>query len=383
MEINGYKIEKGSDLSGIDLSEQDLRNIDFSDCNLSGANFSGSLLTYALFIRSNLKDADFREVKFPTGAEYHPPEMRKQPDYYVGQRSVFAGANLDSANLAGLDLSCGFHFRANFENANIEQTNFSYSNLDQTSFRGARLVGANFSYADLLSSDFSSAKLKRANFHNALLYLAIFKEADLTHAILTESNTEYADFRKANLSFADFSARDGHRPGNSWLGSRKITVGHHARFQEANLSEANFKNSQFGTTYFTDTNLSNANLRKGYFAQSCFRGSTINEAKTFGANLKDINKFLRGETDEETTQVLERFRSRNPKDKHDTNGKLINFPHSVVEANTSDRIQTERDPKTMTVGNDIVEKLQELAELKEKGLIDEEEFKSAKNKLLK
>ena len=34
------------------------------------------------------------------------------------------------------------------------------------------------------------------------------------------------------------------------------------------------------------------------------------------------------------------------------------------------------------LNDDIVEKLQELAELKEKGLIDEEEFKSAKNKLL-
>lgn len=33
-------------------------------------------------------------------------------------------------------------------------------------------------------------------------------------------------------------------------------------------------------------------------------------------------------------------------------------------------------------GDDIVTKLQDLAELKEKGLIDEEEFKSAKNKLL-
>ena len=55
------------------------------------------------------------------------------------------------------------------------------------------------------------------------------------------------------------------------------------------------------------------------------------------------------------------------------NEKELGFDTSQYSLESSADIQND----------DIVTKLQELAELKEKGLIDEEEFKSAKNKLLK
>ena len=63
-------------------------------------------------------------------------------------------------------------------------------------------------------------------------------------------------------------------------------------------------------------------------------------------------------------------------------GKDIEFAIESQKKRGFDTASSSSELNAEKVNDDVVKKLQELAELKEKGLIDEEEFKAAKNKLL-
>lgn len=76
----------------------------------------------------------------------------------AAQRANFRGADLDSANLAGLHL-----VRKNFNGAQADGASFRGSDLAHASFRGASLEGACLEGADLTGADLTGANFAGAD----------------------------------------------------------------------------------------------------------------------------------------------------------------------------------------------------------------------------
>jgi hypothetical protein len=107
VEVNGYTIEPGVDLSDADLSDTDLSRADLSGADLSGADLNHANLSAARLVGADLSGANLNH------------------------------ANLSAARLGGADLS----------GANLSDAKLFAADLDQTDFTGARIAGADFNEA--------------------------------------------------------------------------------------------------------------------------------------------------------------------------------------------------------------------------------------------
>ena len=138
MEVNGYKIEPGANLSAAnltdaDLTDADLTDADLTDADLFGANLTRAKLTGANLFRANLNGtnlsgANLTRAKLTAG--YRTRTNAPYPDMtryllWIKSRDLLSGANLveaesqsprpddaigwrpdlTAANLAGVDLT--------------------------------------------------------------------------------------------------------------------------------------------------------------------------------------------------------------------------------------------------------------------------------------
>ena len=87
IEVNGYTIQPGADLSGADLRNADLSGVELSAANLNDADLSGADLSGAILLGVDLRDADL------------------------------SGADLSGADLRDADLSYAYLTGANIYNA--------------------------------------------------------------------------------------------------------------------------------------------------------------------------------------------------------------------------------------------------------------------------
>ena len=131
MQVNGYIIAHGADLSGADLSRADLYGADLSGADLYGANLSGANLSGANLSRANLYGANL------------------------------SGANLYGANLYGANHVVSFgpvgrYRRVGYvvahRDAHMVQLGCFWGSLGEALTRIAAQYGENSSYASLVSA---------------------------------------------------------------------------------------------------------------------------------------------------------------------------------------------------------------------------------------
>ena len=67
MEVNGYEIEPGADLTGANLKEVNLSGVDFSGADLTGADLEGANLTGVNFEASLSEAFADSQTTWPEG----------------------------------------------------------------------------------------------------------------------------------------------------------------------------------------------------------------------------------------------------------------------------------------------------------------------------
>ncbi|MGC8610658.1 MAG: pentapeptide repeat-containing protein, partial [Thermoplasmata archaeon] len=110
-------------------------------------------------------------------------------DSCIDPRIYVRIANLEWANLAGLDLS----------EVNLVGANLLCANLARTDLRGANLERANLKFADLRGANLTGAILYRADLSGANLSGTILWHADLGESNLRDTILQRADLRGAVL----------------------------------------------------------------------------------------------------------------------------------------------------------------------------------------
>ena len=114
MEVNGYTIKRGANLSGADLSGADLTNANLTNANLSAADLHVGRRN-SEWIRRNQNGHTL----------YDPVTWPIPPSYFDMTPTNLSGANLSGANLT----------RANLTDANLTDANLTRANLTDATMR--------------------------------------------------------------------------------------------------------------------------------------------------------------------------------------------------------------------------------------------------------
>ncbi|MFQ5757345.1 MAG: DUF2169 domain-containing protein [Acidiferrobacterales bacterium] len=234
---------------GASFPESDLSNLDLSELDLSGADFS----------LANLREANL------------------------------AGANLSGANLAGANLSGAQLTGANLTKATLDDADLSGANLAGAQLAEMSLAGSDLSELDLQGADFSGSTGEYAEFTESNLKGAMFTGAKLPRADFDGCNLEGADFRQAVLRDAEFArvqARNINMEGADITGLRSG--------EQADFSEASFKNVQGSGSIWDDCVLdradySRAMLTGASFTQASLVGTVFDRAVVTDASFDDAD----------------------------------------------------------------------------------------------
>ncbi|MDG1844912.1 MAG: pentapeptide repeat-containing protein [Acidimicrobiales bacterium] len=307
MEVNGYRIESGVDLTGADLvgadlQNADLRNADLTNANLQKANLNGADLRGARFHTGNGLIKHFGEVpRDPEGlgcvdlkgADLRNADLRDSHLFHI---------DLSDADLRGIKMTKARTRRSkrptsfisvNFENAVLTDLDFSGMNdvdLSCVNFTKADLRGATFEKSYLIKPIFDKANLEGANLRKSHHgYSAKFVGANLTDADLSGTFLHSADFQKANLTRTSFKAKrfaKEHYDG-AW-DDTGITVLKEANFKKANLTDANFRKTLCILANFDGVNLKGTDFSDANLYFTSLKGSNIALAKTNKTNLGEV-----------------------------------------------------------------------------------------------
>lgn len=96
-------------------------------------------------------------------------------------------ANLEGANLVGVDMHRIYLNRANLQGANLDKADLEAARLDKANLRGAHLDWANLEHADLRDTCLQAAHLIKANMRGAHLLGSDLQGADLEGANLQDA----------------------------------------------------------------------------------------------------------------------------------------------------------------------------------------------------
>jgi len=204
---------------------------------------------------------------------------------------------------------------------------------------GAKLRGADLSGADLSWGTFNDANLTEAN---------------LAGADLTEAHLRRAKLRRANLTGADLT--------KAWFEKAKL--------QGANLSGANLYDANF-----SGANLSGANLSGLTFYGLNLSGTNLAGAYLYGADLKRLKLSIIGKAD-----------LRGAKADADTQWPkgFDPFTAGVIIENVAAFAPGGSAPEPLPAESQVsvADELEKLADLRDRGVLSEEEFAKQKMKLL-
>ena len=235
--------------------------------------------TQALLLKLSNKDKpSFRKV-----AEVQNMKRKKKPSFFepatlfnslFGKRELHHRTNRLIKNK--IELVKGDLNNTLFENVHFEGINLSHSNMFNSNLKNANLENANFSYAklayaDLRHANFQNANLRHSNLYKANLHHTLLKGADLSEAVnvtcdeissaIIDKNTRLPGYISIHepLKRGTNCLRDNQRRGldlsNLYLENVRF---YRENFFNANLSQANMKNSVFYYTDFANANLENA-----------------------------------------------------------------------------------------------------------------------------
>jgi uncharacterized protein YjbI with pentapeptide repeats len=167
-------------------------------------------------------------------------------------------ANLERANLGGLDLHGVNLSEANLYQANLSKANLQGAILSKANMQGSLLGGANLQKASLWETELQGARLSLANLQGANLTQANLFRANLREAGLQKANMSRANLQEARLSLANLQ---GTNLGRANLHNAVLT---HAVLHEANLQEANVLGARgLQINQLRGANVSGAELPEG------------------------------------------------------------------------------------------------------------------------
>ncbi len=263
----GMRYFSGIDLTGADLSELDLR----------GFNFSGAWLENVNFTKSNISGADF---SYAVLAHANMTEV-------VAMNTNFTGANLGRAQLQ----------RAILERADLTSSIMMYCALGQTQLRFAKLKNAMILDTTWGIADWSGADLSGQIFYKLDLKGLCLAEADVSSCNFIDCDLTGLDFRGANLSATTFITCKLDRAQCQSANAKGVVLVKECSLLEADLSQAQFNNCNFGASDMTGvrmvkTNLDGANLSDAKISQSDWRLATAVGALLRKTNIK--NSLLAG-----------------------------------------------------------------------------------------
>ncbi|MBT7981841.1 MAG: hypothetical protein HN584_04685 [Akkermansiaceae bacterium] len=209
------EIKPNADLRDARLSEFDLRNVNLQGANLSRADLSRADINGANLEGANLEDAELGEIrsgKLRGTPSALPDGYKIINGYLVGWSVSLYDADLEGADLRGMNLS-----NVSFRSANLEGVNLTGANLSRVIWIDVKgtpstlpegysiikgyLVGPNTNLegADLSGANLDGLNLKKADLEDANLKGAHLKGANLEEAILDGADLSGADLEGANL----------------------------------------------------------------------------------------------------------------------------------------------------------------------------------------
>ncbi len=162
-----------------DFSNSNLQDAQFGRAVLDGANFGGADLSRASFFRASLVECDFAGANLTDTVFYYADFSNAHLPGIDLSRCVityssFSGADLQSATLSG---AVNLYWWSDFTRANLENAQLTGLQLNGARFRHANLKSANLTNTQLKQADFFDADLTGANFENANVESAIFAGA--------------------------------------------------------------------------------------------------------------------------------------------------------------------------------------------------------------
>jgi len=174
-----YYLDKNINLKNTNLIDYSFFNLKFQK-----ANFSGSLLDYAQFPYTNLKEAIFTTAHLQ-GAHFIEAHL---------QGAHFESAHLEEADLEKAHLEGAYLGRARLEGAHFEEAHLEEADLEYGLLQEAHLRGAHLERARLGGAHIEGARLEMACLEGAQLQKVHFERANLESA-----NLEGANLERANL----------------------------------------------------------------------------------------------------------------------------------------------------------------------------------------
>ena len=319
----------GSDLRNSDFSNSDVTNANFELSDLTGSNFEGAKVDQIKLKRAKLLDVNFSGVKFNSDLNHVDFRGSNLSDADLTEHdlknTVLSNTNMKGANLTGAILSYEDIGRYNFlDNSDVRFTNFKNANLigiDFTKIKNKSLAGVDLSYAslshaDLTDVDMSESILFHSNFWNADLSDQDFTVItnQITGSMFIDANLSNSNFEGVKLSPVEFFTDTfKNKAAQINLGAKDLVknlidpIGHTQifllseevigndlvlsyvyfnNFKNANLENANFKNSELWYANFYSANLTNAELSGADLRNTYLGYADLSNANLSGANLE-------------------------------------------------------------------------------------------------
>ena len=233
-------------------------------------------------------------------------------------------ADLIGADLAGKDLR-GFNFKgADLRGANLENANLQGVNLDGADLRGANLRGADLSDSSCISTDFSVDKAIQIEISRGLRRSQKNETTKPIPKTLQASRNnllEGTKFNNANLSGANFF--------NAALGRADLAG--------VNLTGANFEHADLARANLTGANISGTNFKYSWLTRANLEGTKYSRKPIFF--LTDLREALLTEGLSEIINKVPAFiTNRNTSPAEEIS--LVNLKHQMQFPNSV--IQVER-----------------------------------------
>ncbi|MGB3405217.1 MAG: pentapeptide repeat-containing protein [Microcoleaceae cyanobacterium] len=168
----------GADLTGADLSDAFLAQVfmqytnffkaTLNQANLSEGDLMGANFSSAKLLGTNLESADLTEAKF-AGADLANANLAGANLELARMKEVNAqGAIFISSNLKQADLTQADFAGSNFQGADLRNSNLTSAQLIGANLAKARLQNANLQNADLSLVNLTGANLRGANFSGVI-----------------------------------------------------------------------------------------------------------------------------------------------------------------------------------------------------------------------
>ncbi len=258
------------------LYHSDLTKAYLIGANLTDATFFNSQLTNADLSQANLIDASAMQANF-TNADLVNANLTNS----TFQKAVLTNARLTGAIIDGAifqeTVQFGFtasqlYSTANYQNRDLSGINFNKNDLTGWDFSGQNLMGTQFSQSIVKNANFTGADIRGANLKTAAGLDTGMTLAQLyTTASYQNNDLSQTEFENSNFSYGYFGAM-------TLVGTDLPHQLTGATFTYTNLSGANLGGTNLTIASLIGANLDNASLSSSTLANTVFTNAIVTRA---------------------------------------------------------------------------------------------------------